>query len=90
VVIIGLENGIAQHIALFPNPADHTLNIQWEGGNQGETLLQLTDLTGRQILQQTVNGQQATMAVGQLVPGIYLLGITQNGQRIVQRVQVQH
>lgn len=90
VVIIGLEDGIAPHFNLFPNPADQTVNVQWEGGNGAQTLLQLTDLTGRELMRQTVGGQQATLQIGTLAPGVYMLAVTQNGQRMVQRVQVQH
>ena len=48
-VKIGAEGG---GIRMFPNPADHVVNIVIETGYTGEAILTLFDLTGRLVKQQ--------------------------------------
>lgn len=87
VVIIGLEDGIAPHVNLFPNPTENVVTVQWSG-QSGTATLEVTDLAGKKLLSTTATGNEAQLNLSDLASAVYLLNLTQQGQRVVKRVQV--
>ena len=65
----------ATELAVFPNPAEHQLNIAIPELLQGSTV-QLMDATGRVVLaQQHVRSSMVSWSVDQLPAGMYLLSL---------------
>lgn len=59
-------------VKLYPNPSTGLINLETTSGiNISQT--QIFDLNGRTVLSTPVNGQTATLDVGHLQSGIYLL-----------------
>ena len=68
----GLEKEFTMEV--FPNPAKDQLNVVF--GKEGESYpAQLTDLAGRVVQQQELQGGQDQLDLGRLSPGIYFLQI---------------
>ena len=78
---------IAQNqLNLFPNPARTQLTIVSE---ENMTLVTVSDITGRQVVQQAVSGFEYRMDVSGLSNGVYIVGVhTENGVA-VQKIQIQ-
>lgn len=61
---------------LFPNPATAQVQVQFE--IPVKTTVRLLDTTGKQVLEQPVNGNEITLKVNDLSRGIYLLRMDSN------------
>ena len=60
---------------IYPNPASDIINIE---GNGEELVVQLFDLKGGMIMEQSHNEAGAmSLSVGNLEPGIYLVKVTE-------------
>lgn len=79
------ENGtVAWNV--YPNPASDIVNITLSAGNY---VVELTDLTGRTVLQQTSNGS-TQLSVNSLSNGIYLVRLFEGAQLVgVQKIVVE-
>lgn len=64
----------------FPNPASNSVTINYSV--DGAAQFVLTDITGRQVMEQAVNGNgQLTLNVENLSRGVYLYGIRQSNKQ---------
>jgi hypothetical protein len=73
----------ANELKVYPNPFERTFTIEPNGSE--EFNVSLIDLTGRELVK-TQLIQQPTTLGDQLVPGIYLLRINENGRTTVKRM----
>lgn len=71
---------------LFPNPAQQRVGLQLSLASAGT--ISLTDLAGRVVLQQSIEAgaTQASLDLSTLATGIFLVQVTQNGQRFTQKL----
>jgi hypothetical protein len=82
------EGFITEYTAsLFPNPAKDYINIEFYTGYTDEVIVEIYDITGRQVDQGIISinniGQQnEQLAVNKLVAGNYILRLTQNGNSL--------
>jgi septal ring-binding cell division protein DamX len=72
---------------IYPNPADQTTTVAWTGSY---SKLSIHSISGKQVYQATISGNQATLQASSLPPGVYtlqLLGTNgkQTGKLIVER-----
>ena len=69
---------------LYPNPVTDQLNIQFTSASTEKVKLQIVNMQGRIILQQSISSQSginyATISVSQLLPGLYFCRL-QNGDK---------
>jgi hypothetical protein len=79
------DNNLENMISVFPNPSqgNFTVNVP-----ASEYALQVTDLTGKVILQQSGNGAQAQVDLSKAAKGIYLLKLTSQGKTAVRKLLV--
>jgi hypothetical protein len=70
-------------LKVYPNPFEHNFTIAPDESQ--ELSVTLIDLTGRELVK-TQEIQQPTTLGDQLVPGIYLLRINENGRTTVKRM----
>jgi hypothetical protein len=62
---------------LFPNPASGNVTICT--GHPGSHILQVLDITGREILSGIFQGESCNIDLGDLTPSVYVIRITQKG-----------
>lgn len=92
---VGLEQA-AENISvkMLPNPAKNEVTIQLGLTVDSNIEIQLTDLQGRKVLEQSVaqlsaGKQKLALDVSTLHPGMYLVNITINGRVISQKLLVE-
>jgi len=77
------NGGVAWNV--YPNPASGIVNISVAAGNY---VIELTDLTGRTVLQQTSNGS-TQLSLNGISNGIYLVRLFEGAQLMgVQKIVV--
>lgn len=78
-------------VAIYPNPAHTSLNIQLTGSNE-PAIVSLYDITGRLQLtaQYAPNAPAIALPVAQLPDGLYTVVITTGGSRITKKVSILH
>lgn len=93
-LITGTEDPeYASHINLYPNPANHEMNIELPDAVNKPTPVALFDAFGRTVYQATFKAGQQTMKVSTstLADGIYMMQIiTPQGGKAVRKVMVKH
>lgn len=76
----------SQEVKLFPNPVKDVLNIQYTGNTLDEMIVEIYDISGKNILIQHIqnveSGQNIGVNVNALKNGIYLCRMTSNSQLI--------
>lgn len=73
VSMTGIENKIADEILIWPNPVQHDLLILIP--NNGEALLSVNDLNGRNYIQSKLHQDKNHVSLINLANGIYVLRI---------------
>ena len=70
----------ANSLSVFPNPTTGSLNIQWAGQQNGEAVIRLTDVTGKEVYKSTwdIKTPSGTLPVNvnNLVSGVYFINIS--------------
>lgn len=69
--LTGAPQMAALPVSLSPNPAADHCTIQWNGNNQEQWDVQITDLTGKQVYQHSNSGTQLTVTTSNWTPGWY-------------------
>lgn len=72
--LLGTQTKI-KRLTIFPNPANNELNIK----GLSECQYIVTDITGRHLMNGNAKGD-VSLDISALVPGIYILDITENGK----------
>ncbi len=84
------ESELTHRLAVYPVPAREKMTLHYVAGTDGEALVQLVNPLGQSVrhLKQpvTVGENSIELPVGDLSRGIYVLSLTQDGQRITRKV----
>jgi len=64
---------VSNQVNIYPNPMQNNFVI--ETSNTDKQLLQITDVSGKQVLSQTINGT-SSIDISNLSPGVYNLSLT--------------
>jgi len=86
---LGTEVASDLEFKMYPQPfQEGFLNIESNWIESGEVNIQVLDLTGRQVLDQSINAtaDRLSVFIDQQVPGIYLLRMEQGGRNAYQRL----
>jgi len=73
----------AVRVVLFPNPV--TEELQLRNLPEGAWSVSIWDISGRKVLQQSVTATAASLSVGQLPSGLYLLRVNNQTYRFSKR-----
>ena len=76
---------ISTHLTIFPNPANQELNISIDNHIIGE--VKIYTLTGQQMMQDKPSN--GTIDISHLQPGMYIVDVTIENTRIMQKLLVQ-
>ncbi len=78
----------------YPNPADQTTEIQCHSSEDGDYMVTLSDLSGRQLISKSlkiVHGRGVTLlTTAHLSDGVYLVTLSNQTRRITQKLLVSH
>lgn len=84
--IMGVENESLQ-VKVYPNPARDMVQVDWDSEMANETILQVLDGTGREILQKTLSqlkGANSTNLSTQSLPkGLYFIQLNNSKAKLV-------
>jgi hypothetical protein len=81
---VGLEAGLSQEeFVLAPNPVSASGMVRIEGEFGNEAVVSVTDLSGRVIREQIVNGESAMLEVNSA--GYYLVSLKKEGKTVATR-----
>ena len=73
-----------QTTILYPNPAQHQVNLQLASGTTGTVEVRVVNVFGQQVMQKQLQAEEArngsVLALDKLANGIYYFTITANGQ----------
>ena len=88
---VGIENVSTIHASLFPNPANENVQMNFEGFS-GETQLHIFDVSGRLLVQKSINEgiHQVSINTQELPTGSYLIRLGSKNNRIYRKLVVQH
>jgi hypothetical protein len=79
-----LNESFLNQISLFPNPTTGVLNIEQVTARLVE--INITDLSGKKILSSELNTLHSTIDLNDLKPGTYLIEMTLNNTKRVERI----
>ena len=76
------------YIKVYPNPAGDRLTLETytSNGIADDTRYRLTDAHGRCVRKAKIRQDKQTIDLSDLAPGIYVLEVVSNDQRLVHRV----
>lgn len=90
--IVGLEEiDLLKNINLYPNPTNNFLNISFYHNNQDLIAVELFDITGKNIKKisndiKNMTLTTFTIALGDLVPGVYVLKIIGTNNSVTKKI----
>jgi hypothetical protein len=83
-----LESTVKNEISFYPNPCSDLLWVKDETG-RGAILFRITDLSGREMLNQTLTQSDRTLNMSELSPGLYLFtAVNSEGRCGFGKIQV--
>ncbi len=88
--VLTLHIPLNTKFTVYPNPATTYMQLQLNGNMSGKGTLQVTDITGKMALQQSIDAVSGTISLStsNLVNGTYFVKLLCNGEQFVQRVVV--
>lgn len=86
--INALRDDYWQEMTIYPQPADHLLQVLFPSEPMNAHL-QLLKLDGRLVYEQAVKGVNATLNVESISPGIYLLQLVSGSQVRVRKIIIE-
>ncbi|MFM6934384.1 MAG: T9SS type A sorting domain-containing protein [Flavobacteriales bacterium] len=85
--VLGLDNVTANTLEVYPNPASEVVTIE---SNMTEGSVQIIDLTGKVVANQTVNGVTTAINTTTLTNGMYTVILTNGSAVETRKFIVQH
>lgn len=79
------EYAVPAGIEIFPNPAVSEVTVRKNGGFETGSMVELFDISGRQLEQHQLNGSEISFAVSDYPSGIYLCKIFTGGNFVTTR-----
>ena len=88
--VLGLRNTLVanNNIVVYPNPANNTVTVSSESDKA--FLVQIFDLTGRLLIQQSSRQGQLTIPIENLPNDLYLLKILSGNEMLAKKLSVLH
>ena len=80
------ENNIEHELMIFPNPARDEVTVMLGDLNLDDLVLRIYSVDGQVVKTYSILEKKSTINIDELPSGIYILGITTNGQRINKRL----
>jgi hypothetical protein len=82
---LGFAEASQQAAIVFPNPVTDQLTVVFDT-EPADALLLLTDLSGKIVSEQVVDGKQQQISLAEIPAGVYLLIISCSGQQTTRKI----
>lgn len=77
---VGIDEGFASKVSVFPNPGDGRAKVVWEEAPLGNWELEVVDFMGKSCLvREGVLGKELSLDLRGFSPGAYLIRLKENG-----------
>lgn len=77
-------------LIVFPNPANTSVTVKWHNNLDDQAYVQITDITGKIILNRSVSETEFTWKTSRVPNGVYIINLRQGGQLNTEKVIIQH
>ncbi|MFN3917628.1 MAG: T9SS type A sorting domain-containing protein [Flavobacteriales bacterium] len=74
---------------IFPNPANEYFTVQLSKKSFSSEIT-ITNIMGEIVLQEGISGYSATIPISEYPNGVYIITVTENNQKIVRKLIIQH
>ena len=82
---VGLDNQPYFSMSLYPNPATQYMVLDMSTGEEMEGSVEVTDMLGRQFLQQKAEGTRVQILVADLPTGMYFLTYSDGKRKVTKK-----
>ena len=90
-VTVNIKNEETSFISIYPNPANETVNIKFKNGYKLPDFIELSDVTGKTVMQIKNISTNLTLNISSLANGIYFCKFTSKNAVIkMEKVAVMH
>jgi PKD repeat protein len=83
----------SENILVYPNPANSSVNIKIPSEIGGDYNIKLSDMSGRIVINESIktnnNSGVNRIDISKLLSGLYIIEITNNTNRLIQKLEVQ-
>ena len=87
---LGVNDINSSSFAIYPNPADQNVNIEFSNSLNASGKLSIYSLNGRQVLQQQLESiDQAKINVDKLSSGVYILQLNVQDRSFTKKLIIQ-
>ncbi len=86
VLCTGIEELNNGTLVIYPNPAKETLTVKLTNGSLDNTIIELYDAIGKQVVSHKVTDITTTLYIETLAKGIYTLRVIANNTQTVRRI----
>ncbi|MBB3700208.1 S8 family serine peptidase [Flammeovirga yaeyamensis] len=83
-----IDLDLLSNVKVYPNPAEHVVNIECPEVTSGRMIISLMSLEGKLQFTEEVMGNKASLDVSQLTTGIYLVSVESNVKKTIRKVVV--
>lgn len=88
-IVSGIEEAFVEGLSVYPNPTSSLLHLTWKGNNS-KTTIELLDMTGREVLKQSISElNDADINVQQLAKGMYLLQVSNENITSTKKISIE-
>ena len=88
LIVTGISNSTvnvskvdAKFFSVWPNPASSQLNINFDNSYSGSSTVEMYDVQGRKVSENSISGANGSINIEQLTNGVYIVKVTQ-GEKI--------
>ncbi|MGL5888860.1 MAG: T9SS type A sorting domain-containing protein [Bacteroidia bacterium] len=89
---LGEDPGFRASLSIAPNPNNGVFNLSFNATNRADVAVYVTDLTGRAVYNQTMQGAQGRVMnevnLANLSKGVYMLSVVYEGKAYVEKVVI--
>lgn len=87
---VGIAEVAGDRMHLYPNPSNGTFQLELPKGVNGTTRVEVTDLTGRLVAQETVQGSSTGLHLEHLPNGLYTVTAKGANASFTSKISIQH
>ncbi|MEX2235547.1 MAG: T9SS type A sorting domain-containing protein [Cyclobacteriaceae bacterium] len=82
------DEEVPAELTVFPNPTSYWLSIRLFTPRKEENLVLIADAMGKIVARSIFGSEEDTMDIGYLLPGIYLVVVTNSNGRWIEKLIV--
>ncbi len=89
--ILGIEEySLKDAVSIYPNPANNMVTINVKAAFTNELSIKITDITGKEILNDNMSSNSKQINTGNWTNGIYLIHLFDKDQSSTQKIVITH